>query len=74
MYLELNEKIERAQQGIARLNKIGSMLKTLELEQEKLGSKEGELKVILEKENYDVEKFKKYEHCFCFLFDTGYIR
>lgn len=56
--LEINEKIEQAQRGIARLHKIDSMLKQLELEQESLRRKESELEVILEKENDDVEKLE----------------
>jgi len=58
MNSEINEKIERTQRGIARLHKIDSILKQLELELDNLGSKESELKVILEKENYDVEKLE----------------
>ncbi len=54
----INEKIERAQQGVARLLKIDSMIKQLEFEQEELRSKEIEDKAILEKENYDVEKIE----------------
>lgn len=56
--LEINEKIEQAQRGIARLHKIDSMLKQLELEQESLRRKESELEVILEKENDDIEKLE----------------
>ena len=58
MNLEINEKIERTQRGIARLHKIDSILKQLELEQDNLESKESGLKVILENENYDVEKLE----------------
>lgn len=58
MYLKINEKIERTQRGIARLHKIDSILRHLELEQENLGRKERELKLILENENYDVAKLE----------------
>ena len=58
MNLEINEKIEQTQRGIARQHKIDSILKQLELEQDNLESKESGLKVILEKENYDVEKLE----------------
>lgn len=58
MYLELNEKIEENQRGIVRLHKIDSILKQLELEQENLERKASELKVLLEKENDDVEKLE----------------
>jgi len=58
MNLEINEKIEQTLRGIARLHKIDSILKQLELEQDNLESKESGLKVILEKENYDVEKLE----------------
>jgi hypothetical protein len=54
----INKKIEQAQQGIARLLKIDSMIKRLESEQEELRSKEIKNKAILEKENYDVEKIE----------------
>lgn len=58
MNLEINARIERALQGIARLRKIDSTLKQLELEQENLGSQERELEVILAKENKDVLKLE----------------
>ena len=58
MHSELNEKIKQAQQGIARLHKIDSMLEQLELEQENLVSKKNELKVVMEKEKFDEEKLK----------------
>ncbi|EGW37003.1 hypothetical protein [Desulfosporosinus sp. OT] len=58
MNLEINEKIEQTQRGIARLHKIDSILKQLESEQDNLESKASGLKVILEKENYDVEKLE----------------
>jgi hypothetical protein len=54
----INEKIEQAQQGVARLLKIDSMIKQLEFAQEELRSKEIEDKAILKKENYDVEKIE----------------
>lgn len=54
----MEEKIKQAQEGIARLHKIDSMLKELESEQEKLVCKQSELKVILEKENNDLEKYE----------------
>ncbi len=55
---EVNEKIKQAQEGIARLHKIDSMLKELESEQEKLVCKQSELKVILDNENHDLEKYE----------------
>lgn len=58
MYNEINEKMEQAQQGIARLQKIDSMIRQLEAEQEQLECREKELKAVLEKENYDVEKIE----------------
>ncbi|MCB8815446.1 hypothetical protein [Desulfosporosinus shakirovi] len=58
MNLEINEKLEQTQRGIARLHRIDSILKQLELEQDNLESKESGLKVILEKENYDAERLE----------------
>ena len=58
MYQEMNEKIRQAQQGVARLHKIDSMLKELELEQEMLEGKTSSLKAVMEKETYDVEKLE----------------
>ena len=49
----INEKIEQAQQGIARLLKINFMIQQLEIEQEELRRKEIENKAILKKENYE---------------------
>ena len=57
---ELNQKIEQAQQGMFRLKKIDNMLKQLESEQQNLKQKANELKVILEKENYDIEKLENH--------------
>jgi len=54
----MDEKIKQAQEGIARLHKIDSMLIELEYEQDKLVCKQSELKVILEKENNDLEKYE----------------
>jgi hypothetical protein len=54
----INEKIEQAQQGIARLLKIDSMIQQLKLEKSQLESKAVQLKAILEKEDYDVEKIE----------------
>lgn len=59
MYSEINEKIEKSQQGIARLRKINSILKELESEQEDLLQKESDLKRVLKKEDYDLEKLEK---------------
>ncbi len=59
MYSELNAKMEKAQKGISRLKKIDSMLKELKDERNQLKKKETELKSILVKENYDVEKLNK---------------
>ncbi|PKM72548.1 MAG: hypothetical protein CVU91_09175 [Firmicutes bacterium HGW-Firmicutes-16] len=58
MYTEINEKLELARQGIARLHKIYSMISQLEAELGPLEQKEHELKKALEKENLDVEKLK----------------
>ena len=58
MYQELNEKIKQAQQGIARLHKINSMLENLEMEQKALLDKTNVLKEIAEKERFDVEKLE----------------
>jgi len=55
---EVDEKIRKAQEGIARLHKIDSMLRELESEQEKLVCKQSELQVIMEKEDHDVEKYE----------------
>ncbi|MDF1495233.1 hypothetical protein [Caproiciproducens sp. CPB-2] len=52
----INEKIQLAQQGIARLHKIDAMLQDLRNEQSQLSRKVAELKTALEKENYDVVK------------------
>ncbi|MEL7659049.1 MAG: hypothetical protein AAGU75_24420, partial [Bacillota bacterium] len=59
MYQEINEKMKQAQQGIARSHKIDAMLNELEKEQEMLCSKTKELKAIMEREKYDVEKLEK---------------
>lgn len=58
MNSEINEKIAQAQQGSARLHKIEAILRQLESEQENLRRKERELRVVLEKERYDLEKFE----------------
>ncbi|MEA4895461.1 MAG: hypothetical protein VB064_09365 [Oscillospiraceae bacterium] len=58
MYTEINEKLELVRQGIARLNKIHSMISQLEAELGPLEQKERELKKALEKENLDVEKLE----------------
>ncbi len=58
MYTEINEKLELARQGIARLHKIYSMISQLEAELGPLEQKECELKKALEKENLDVEKLE----------------
>lgn len=59
MNSELNEKLREAQQGVCRLHKIDSILKKLEMEMEELHKKESQLKIITEKEKYDVEKLEK---------------
>lgn len=59
MYAEINRRLEEAQQGIHRLNKIDSMLKGLGDEQLSLERKLSELKDILDKENLDVEKLER---------------
>jgi len=58
VYTEINEKLELVRQGIARLNKIHSMISQLEAELGPLEQKECELKKALEKENLDVEKLE----------------
>lgn len=58
MYQEINEKMKQAQQGIARLHKIESMLKGLESEQKTLERKTSNLKAILDKEKCDVDKLE----------------
>lgn len=55
---ELNRKLEQAEQGIARCEKIDSMLRQLELEQTDLTAKERKLKAVLDKEDLDVEKLE----------------
>lgn len=54
----IDEKIRLAQQGIARLHKIDAMLQDLQNEQSQLSRKVAELKAVLEKENYDVDKLE----------------
>lgn len=58
MYSELNKKIKNAREGIARLHKIDSMLNSMKIEEERLRSRERELKAVFDKESYDVEKLK----------------
>lgn len=66
MYSEINKKIEQNQQGIARLHKINLMIKQLEQEKERLEFKESDLKIILGKENHDVDKIKNMSITFIF--------
>ena len=58
MYWEVNQKLKTAQQGIARKNRIEAMLTQLESGLEALNVKAGSLKEIMEKENYEAEKFE----------------
>lgn len=58
MYNELNQQLEEAQQGVQRLKKIKSMLEELERQKNLLTNKVSELKIILEKEDLDVEKLE----------------
>lgn len=58
MYSSLNERLEKAQEEKARLNKIESMLQEFQEELKILEEKELELKKILAKENLDVEKLE----------------
>lgn len=58
MNSELNEKLNIAQQGIARIQKIDSMLEQLETEKSVLEQKKEELKKILDKETNDVVKIE----------------
>lgn len=59
MYTELDRKLEEAEQGIFRLQKIDSMLQRLREEQQGINQKALELKAILAKENLDVAKLEK---------------
>ncbi|QAT50425.1 hypothetical protein EQM14_12000 [Caproiciproducens sp. NJN-50] len=54
----INEKIRSAQQGIARLHKIDAVLQDLQNQQSQLNRKAAGLKVVLEKENCDVDKME----------------
>lgn len=58
MYSDINEKIDQARLGIARLSKIDSMQNKLRQELEELERKEEELKAVLDKENDDVKKLE----------------
>ena len=58
MHSEINIKLKQAQQGIARLHKIDSMLQQLKVEQIELARRRCELKKILRKENDDVYKLE----------------
>ncbi len=59
MYTEINSRMEEAQQGVFRLRKIDSMLKTLREEQLSLECKVSGLKDILDKEDNDVKNLEK---------------
>ncbi|MHB8129652.1 MAG: protein kinase family protein [Mobilitalea sp.] len=58
MFTEINQKLEDAQQGMFRWNKIKSMLEELTELKETLEKKATELKEVLEKENIDVENLE----------------
>jgi hypothetical protein len=58
MFTEINKEMEKAQQGMFRMNKISSVLEELTKQQKSLEKKVTELKEILEKENIDVEKLE----------------
>ncbi|MFZ7133294.1 MAG: hypothetical protein ACOWWR_13160 [Eubacteriales bacterium] len=57
-YAALNQQIENAQRGVARLSKIESMLKELQNEHQRLEKKVKEIKPLLDKEKLDVEKLE----------------
>ena len=56
MNSELNKRLDEARQNIYRLNKIDSILKELKNDESELHHKANEFKIILDKENLDVEK------------------
>lgn len=58
MFSELNEKMELARQGMARIHKIDSLLLQFRSELVLLKQKQSELKIILAKENLDVAKLE----------------
>lgn len=58
MYSEMNDRMKKAQQGIAHLHKIDAMLDQLKQEEETLSGKESKLKEIMEKEKEDLEKLE----------------
>jgi hypothetical protein len=58
MYTEINQEMEKAQQGMFRMNKINAILEELNKQQKSLEKKVAELKEILDKENIDVEKLE----------------
>lgn len=55
---EINSKLAEAQQGILRLEKINSMLEDLDNQKESFAKKISELKEILKKEDFDVDKLE----------------
>ena len=55
---EINSKLAEAQQGILRLEKINSMLEDLDNQKESFTKKISELKEILKKEDFDVDKLE----------------
>ncbi|OPJ54772.1 hypothetical protein [Clostridium oryzae] len=55
---DINLKLQNAQQGIMRLNKIDAMLEQLKDEQKELEKRTNELKKILQKESKDVQKIE----------------
>lgn len=58
MSLQFSERLEHIQCGIARLQKIDSMLQQLQAEKKVLSGRARELGVILDKENRDVVKLE----------------
>lgn len=58
MFTEINQEMEKAQQGMFRRNKISAILEDLIKQQKDLEKKVTELKDNLEKENIDVEKLE----------------
>lgn len=74
MYLELNKKLEEAQQKIYRLNKIDSILKELIKDESQIEDKIYELKTVLDKENLDVEELNRKNIISIFYSLTGKIQ
>ena len=59
MFDEINNQLHEAQEGIARLRKIDSKLSDLKEQEVSIQNKADDLKKILGKEEYDVQKIEK---------------